>query len=79
MWVHFVSYFWVTYGSIVEWRLHSCCVCFGLAKTDSYLQIWFLCYLICIFIVIQLLQEVVITMTDFPESFEALVITDFYS
>ncbi len=34
MWVHFVSYFWVTYGSIVEWRLHSCCVRFGLAKTD---------------------------------------------
>jgi hypothetical protein len=31
------------------------------------------------FHVIQLLQEVVITMTDFPESFEALVITDFYS
>jgi hypothetical protein len=31
------------------------------------------------FHVIQLLQEVVITMTDFPEFFEALVITDFYS
>jgi hypothetical protein len=55
-------------------------VCFVLAKTDITVTFKFGFSVISyVFSVIQLLQEVVITMSDFPESFEALVITDFYS